>query len=157
MTRYPNLLELRKYHPYGEPAICDHAGIEPELLQAVLEDGEPLLPEEIRGAAGLYGVPRGLLECRRVTMLDMGRWRHRKLVAKVDGLYVTLKRMAREGNQEAGKYLEWAAPEHRRFMRAAYRNKLSYGHYLGTKEQLSQYIRFAAPRPKRRGLRRQQG
>nr|WP_321153043.1 hypothetical protein [uncultured Acetatifactor sp.] len=152
MTRYPNLLELCRHHPYGEPCVCDHARIEPELLRAVLEDGELLLPAEIGGISRLYGVPHGLLECRRAAMLDMGRWRHRKLVAKIDALYVMLKCMAREGNQEAGKYLQWADRELQRFLEAAYRNRLSYGHYLGTREQLSQYIRFAAPRPKRRGM-----
>lgn len=59
MTRYPSLLELRKYYPYGEPAICDHAGIEPELLHAVLEDGETLLPEEIGGERGFMESPVG--------------------------------------------------------------------------------------------------
>lgn len=62
MTKYPNLLELNKYHPYRWPVVCDHAGIEPELLQAVLEEGEPLLPAELLGIARLYGVPIGLLE-----------------------------------------------------------------------------------------------
>lgn len=152
MTKYPNLLELHKYHPYGDPALCDYAGIEPELLHAVLEDGETLLPEEIGGAARLYRVPSSLLKCRKVSMLDMKKRRHWKLVGEIDALYVKLKCMAREGNQKAEKYLEWADPEHQRFLKAAYRNKLSYCHYLGIKEQLSQYISFSTPKPKRRGL-----
>ncbi len=40
-TRYPNLAELYDYHPYREPAMCDHAGIEMELLYAVLHNGMP--------------------------------------------------------------------------------------------------------------------
>lgn len=152
MTRYPNLLELRKYHSYGEPVMCDHAQFEPELLRAVLEEGEPLLPAEIRKLAQLYECPVGVLDCTKVIMLDMGRWRHRKTVAEVDNLYIRLKCMAREGDQKAEKYLEWADQEQQRFMKAAYSNKLSYCHYWGTKKQLSLYIDFAAPRPKRRKL-----
>ena len=49
MTRYPNLLELHRHHPYGVPVLCDHARIEQELLRAVLYEGEQLLPTEIRG------------------------------------------------------------------------------------------------------------
>ena len=71
-----------------------------------MEDGETLLPEEIEGAARLYGVPRRLLECRKVFMLNMEKWRHWKLIGEVDALHVKLKCMAKEGNQEAGKYLE---------------------------------------------------
>lgn len=156
MTRYPNLLELRKYHPYGEPAICDHAGIEPELLQAVLEDGEPLLPEEIVGAAGLYGVPRGLLECREVTMLDMGRRRHAAMSAWVCALYIQLCHMAQDGNQDAVKYLGFAEWRINRFLDAVRHNNLSYCQYLGIRELLQQYISFSTPRPKRRVCRRQQ-
>ena len=133
MTKYPNLLELNKYHPYGEPAICGHAGIEPELLQAVLEDSGLLLSDELRGIARLYGVPRGLLECRKVSMLDMKKWRHWKLVGEIDALYIKLKCMAREGNQKAEKYLGWADQKHQRFLKAACGNKLSYCHYLGIK------------------------
>ena len=156
MTRYPNLLELHNYYPCGEPAVCDHAGIEPELLLAVL-DGEGLLePAEIRGLARLYGCPVGVLDYPKVIMLDMGRWKHRKMAAEVDSLYMQLKWMARTGNAEAEKYLGWADWKQQRFMRAAYSNKLSYGHYLGVKETLSQYVSFATPRPKRRGCKRQQ-
>ena len=61
--------------------------------------------------------------------------------------------MARTGNVEAEKYLEWAEWEYQRFARAAYMNNLSYGHYFGVKEQMGQYVSFAMPKPKRRGLK----
>lgn len=157
MTRYPNLLELHRYHPYGVPVLCDHAGIEQGLLRAVLYEGEQLLPTEIRGIARLYGVSCGILECRSVTKLDMGRWRHRKMAAEIDAFCIKLKHMAREGNQEAERYLQWADREHQGFMEAAYTNGLSYCHYLGARKFLSQYIEFATPKPERRQLRRRNG
>ena len=151
MTRYPNLLELHRYHPYGEPAICGHGEIEPELLRAVLEDGEPLLPAEIGGIARLYGVPRGLLECRKAVMLDMGRRRHAAMAVKECVSHIQLQHMAQDGNQDAVKYLAFAEWRMERFLDAVRHNSLSYCHYLGIKKVLLDYISFSTPRPKRRG------
>lgn len=152
MNKYPNLLEMLKYYPCGEPAVCDHAGIEPELLHAALNGDEPLTLDEIMGISRLYGCPVSMIGCHKVIMLDMGRWRHKKLVAEVDNLYIRLKCMAGEGNQEAEKYMKLAGWKQQRFLKAARENRLSYGHYLGMKEWLTQFIEFAALRPKRRGL-----
>ncbi len=151
-TRYPNLAELYDYHPYREPAMCDHAGIEMELLYAVLHNGEPLEYGELLGLARLYGCPVSVLACPKVIMLDPGRLRHRKMIAQVDNLYLWLKCMAREGNQAAKRWLKLADWLQQRFMRAVHTNSLSYGHYFGVREQLLQYISFSTPSPKRRGL-----
>lgn len=157
MTRYPNLVEMHKYYPYGEPAMCDHAGIEPEVLRAVLYDGEPLEPLEIIGLAGLYRCPIGVLEQQEIIMLDVKKWRHKMKVAEVDNLYIRLKCMAREDNREAEKYLKWADGEHQRFMNAARVNELSYCHYLGMKEQIRRYISSSTPGPKKRRIRNEKG
>lgn len=156
-TRYPNLAELHDYHPYGEPAMCDHAGIEPELLHAVLSDGEPLRYAELLGLARLYGCPVSVLTCHKLIMLDTDRFRHRKMISEVDNLYIRLKRMAREGNQKAERYLELGDWRHQRFLRAVYSNSLSYGHYFGVKEELLMDISFSTPPPKRRGLSPRKG
>jgi hypothetical protein len=156
-TRYPNLVELYKYYPCGEPAMCDHAGIEPELLYAVLRNGERLELQELLGFARLYGCSMGVLKCQKVIMLDRTRWKHRKMIADVDSLYIRLKCMAREGNEEAEGYLklaEWAQQE---FLRSAHINRVSYCHYLGTKEKIQQYISFSTPLPQRRGLSSMKG
>ncbi len=157
ITRYPNLAELHRYHPYGEPAMCDHAGIEPELLHAVLSDGEPLRYAELLGLARLYGCPVSVLACQKLIMLDTDRLRHKKMIAGVDNLYIWLKCMAREGNQKAERYLELDDWRHQRFLRAAYSNSLSYGHYLGMREAFRQDISFSTPRPRRRGLSPRKG
>lgn len=151
-TRYPNLAELHDYHPYGEPAMCDHAGIEPELLHAVLRDGELLKHGELLGLARLYGCPVGVLACHKLIMLDTDRFRHRKMIAEVDKLYTRLKCMAREGNQRAERYSELGGWRHQRFLRAAYSNSLSYGHYFGLRENLLMDLSFCASAPRRRGL-----
>ena len=153
MTRYPNLLELHRYHPYGEPAMCGHAGIEPELLHAVLYDGEPLEHAEIMGLARLYGCPAGVLLHRRTIMLDMGRRRHRAMAEEVCALYAGLQHMADAGNQDAGKYQGYAEERFRRFQEAVGHDRLSYCHNLGMRERLSRYIGFATPKPGRRQLR----
>lgn len=154
MTRYPNLLELHKYHPYGEPAMCDHAGIEPELLHAVLYDNELLEPAEVRGLSLLYGCPVGVLMHHDAVMLDMGRMRHRAMAEEVRDLYIQLQRMAQDGNREAEKYLGYVKWKFTRFLEAVRDNRLSYCHYFGMMEDISQCIGFAAPRPGRRQLRR---
>lgn len=157
MTKYPNLLELHKYHPYGEPAICDHAGIDLELLQAVLCDGVALEEHEIRGIARLYGLPFGLISAPVVSMLDMTRYRHRRMAADVDLLYMRLKYMAlMEHNDSAVRYLSKCGWIYHRFTAAVKANRLTYAHYFGTMEYLEQLISFSAPKPERRkrGLQR---
>lgn len=79
------------------------------------------------------------------------------MVAEVDNLFIRLKCMAREGNQKAEKYLEWADRENQKFLKAAHINKLSYIHYLGAKRQLSDYILFARPEPAKRGISTMKG
>lgn len=79
------------------------------------------------------------------------------MVAEVDNLCIRLKCMAREGNQKAEKYLEWADRENQDFLRAAHNNRLSYIHYLGAKRQLSDYILFARPEPTKRGISTMKG
>ena len=110
--------------------MCDHAGIEPELLYAVLHNGEPLEYAELLGLAGLYGCLVSVLICPKIIMLDPGRLRHRKMIAQVDNLYLWLKCMAREGNQAAKRWLKLADWLQQRFMRAVHTNSLSYGHYF---------------------------
>lgn len=105
-TRYPNLAELHDYHPYGEPAMCDHAGIAPELLHAALHDGEPLEYGELLGLARLYGCPVSVLTCQKVIMLDRRRLKHRKMITEVKNLVICLKCMAKEGNEKAKRWLE---------------------------------------------------
>lgn len=152
MNKYPNLQELLKYHPYGENTACDHAEIGPELLHAAFKGEELLTPVEAISIARLYGCPAGVIGCPGLIMLDMGRPRHKKMVTEVDCLYIQLKYMAGCGNQEAEKYLEHADWKQQGLMGAAYEDRLSYCHYLGVKEQLKQYIKFAELKPKRRGL-----
>lgn len=153
MTRYPNLLELHDRYPCGEPAMCGHAGIEPELLHAVLYGGEPLEPAEVMGLARLYGCPAGVLLSPGTIMLDMGRRRHCAMAEEVCALYAGLRHMADAGNQDAGKYLGYAEGRFRRFQEAVGHDRLSYCHYLGMRERLSQYIGFATPKPGHRQLR----
>jgi len=108
ITRYPNLLEMHKYYPCGEPAMCDHARIEPDLLHAVLYNGGMLRFPEILRLAKLYNCPIGVLNHPKTVMLDIKKLKHRKMIAEVDNFYKELKCIVREGNQEAEKYLKWA-------------------------------------------------
>lgn len=155
MTKYPNLLELIKYYPCGEMTICDYAEIEPELLHAVMNDGEPLECMELIRLARLYECPVEVLAHRKIIMLDWNRYKHKRMIAKVNNMCMQLMYMAKiQSNVEAEKYFIYADRENQRFLEAAWENNLSYGHYLGTYEQISQYVRFSTPEPKRkrRGL-----
>ncbi len=109
MNKYPNLQELIKYHPYSEATVCGHAGIEPELLHAILEGSEAFAPAEVIAIARLYECPVDVISCPCLIMLDMTRIRHKKMVRDVVSIYKQLGRMAEGGNNEAEGYLKWAA------------------------------------------------
>lgn len=98
--RYPNLVEI-----HGGMPTDYFAEVTKELMLAVFRGEEDLTLEEICRIARYNGIPLSVLTCPKVIMLDMGRRRHRKMVAEVDNLYIRLKCMARDGNQEAEKYL----------------------------------------------------
>ena len=152
--KYPNLIEVQKQS-------CLHVGyfanVTDELVLAAFRGEEELTADEIRRVARYNGIPYSVLTCPKVIMLDMSRRRHRKMVAEVDNLFIRLKCMAREGNQKAEKYLEWADRENQKFLKAAHINKLSYIHYLGAKRKLSDYILFARPEPTKRGIAARKG
>ena len=150
MTKYPNLSELLRYYPIGTPAICDHAEIEPELLEAVLADTEELTPVEIMKLSRLYGCPAGVLDHPAVVMLDMGRMRHQRMV-KVVSIHTQLQIIAAEGNQKAAEYISLDEWRYLEFTFSVLGNKLSYCHYLGVKECFRNYVSWSMPAPKLRG------
>lgn len=154
MTKYPNLAELLRYYPCGTPTVCDHAGIEPELLEAVLGGSEVLTPVEIVELARLYGCSVGILSHPTVIMLDMDRLKHKRMAQEIDCIYMRLMAMGGDGNLKAEKYLELDRWSYQDFLRAIHENKLSYCHYLGKKKELLNYVRWSEPEPRRRGLRR---
>ena len=152
--KYPNLIEAQKQS-------CLHVGyfmgMSEELMLAVFRGEEELSADEIRRVAGYSRIPYSVLTCPKVIMLDMGRVRHRKMVAEVDNLCSQLKCMAREGNQKTEKYLECADRKKQDFLRAAHNNKLSNIHYLGAKRQLSDYILSAKPELTKSGISTMKG
>lgn len=147
--KYPNLIEVRKQSCLYVEIF---ANVTRELLLAVFRGEEELTADEIWRVARYNGIPYSVLTCPKVIMLDMRRWRHRKLVAEVEILYITLEEMAMNGNQKATEYLHWAERELQKFTEAAHDNRLSYIHYLGAKKQLADYISFSTPKPTRRGI-----
>lgn len=152
--KYPNLIEVQKQ---GCLYVGYFANVTDELVLAAFRGEEELTADEIRRVARYNGIPLSVLTCPKVIMMDMGRRRHRKMVAEVNNLYIRLKYMAREGNQKAEKYLEWADRENQKLLRAAHDNSLSYIHYLGAKRQMKDYISFATPKPEKRGIAARKG
>lgn len=149
---YPNLKALIENHPYNILSFADHAGVTVELLEAALDGKKELHAGELYGIARLTGVPCSALDCQKLIMLDMKRWRHGIMAAEIDDLYFRLVSMAKEGNRTAEKHLEQADEAHECFLGAVYANKLSYCHYLGVKERLQDYISFARPKREKRGI-----
>lgn len=147
--KYPNLIEVQKA---SNLYLGYFADVTDELVLAAFRGEEELTVDEIRKVARYNGIPFSVLTCPKVIMLDMNRVRHRKMVAEVGNLYIRLKCMARNGNQKAVEYLEWADRENQNFLRAAHNNRISYIHYLDVKRQLSDYILFATPKPQKRGI-----
>lgn len=152
--KYPNLIEAQKQSCLY---IGYFANVTEELVLATFRGEEELTADEIWRVARYNDIPLSVLTCSKVIMLDMRRWRHRKMVAEVNNLYIQLKCMARRGNQKAAGYLHGADLECQKFLEAVNGNRLSYIHYLGAKRQLSDYISFATPKPIRRGITAQKG
>lgn len=149
---YPNLNEMVKYHPYGIPAICDHGNIEADLLNEVLTANAILEENELRGIARLYGCSYDFLASPTLAKLNNKKYKHRQYGFEISRLFLLLKEMTDQGNNEAAKYLSWAERDFSRFLVARDNNTWTYGRYLGIKEELEQYIAFATPKPKHRGL-----
>lgn len=147
--KYPNLIEVQKQSCLN---LGYFANVTDELVLAAFRGEEELTVDEIWKVAYYNSIPYSVLTCPKVIMLDMGRRRHRKMVAEVNNLYIRLKCMAREGNQKATEYLELADRKNQNFLRTAQNNGLSYIHYLGVKRQLSDYILLATPIPEKRGI-----
>lgn len=150
--KYPNLVEV-----HGNMPTDYFAEVTPELMLAVFRGEEDLTAEEIGRIAYYNNIPLSVLTCPKVIMLDMGRIRHRKMVNEVTMLYIQLKGMANDGNQEAEKYLQWAEREYQWFMKEVSNNMLSYCRYLGAKKQMQDYISFSTPKPKKRGITSKKG
>ena len=152
--KYPNLIEVQKQSCLY---IEIFANVTRELLLSVFRGEEELTTDEIWKVSRYNGIPYSVLTCPKVIMLDMRRWRHRKLVAEVEILYIALEEMAMHGNQKAAEYLHGAEWELQKFTEAVNDNRISYIHYLGAKRQLSDYILFARPEPTKRGIAARKG
>lgn len=152
--KYPNLIEVQKQSCLN---LGYFANVTDELVLAAFRGEEELTVDEIWKVAYYNSIPYSVLTCPKVIMLDMGRRRHRKMVAEVDDLYIRLRSMASEGNQEAEGYLRYADSEYQSFSKAIYNNRLSYIHYLAAKRQLANYIFFARPKPTKRGVSTRKG
>lgn len=149
--KYPNLIEVQK-SPHLH--LGYFANVTEDLVLAAFRGEEELTTEEIKNVARYNNIPFSVLTCPRVIMLDMGRARHRKLVEDVKDQYARLKRMAEDGNQEAGYYLRHGERDHQHFLEAVHDDRLSYVCYLGQKKEISDRILLATPRPEKRGVRR---
>lgn len=149
--KYPNLIEVQK---------ADHlhlgyfANVTDELVLAAFRGEEELTDDEIRQVARYNSIPFSVLTCPKLIMMDWNRIKHRRMFTEVDKLCMQLKCMAREGNQEAEKYVEWADRTNQKFLRAVSNNTLTYIHYLDARKELSDYIIFSKPEPKKRGINR---
>lgn len=96
--KYPNLVEMQKQ---GHFSIGYLANVTEELVLAAFRGEERLTVNEILKVAYHSGIPYSVLTCPRLILLDMGRRRHRKMIAEVDGSCIQLRCMAGNGNQEA--------------------------------------------------------
>ncbi len=154
--KYPNLVEVRKQ---DRLYIEQFANITSELLFAAFRGEEELTGDEIWQVARYNGIPLSVLTCPKLIMLDWNRIRHRRMIAEVDKLCIRLKCMAREGNQEAEKWVKYADSTNQKFLRAASNNTLTYIHYLSAKREISDFILFSTPSTPKRGItnRRKRG
>lgn len=79
-TRYPNLFAEWAASPFHLWVLCDHAGVERNVMKAVLYDGEKLLTEEALGLSQLFNVSMNCLFSPGLNLIA-GERLHRKAYA----------------------------------------------------------------------------
>lgn len=149
--KYPNFADMLVHHPYGMSTICDHARIEPQLLEDILLGKDDLLLPEACSIRRLYGCNTNFLFSPRLSILNTRKYKHWKYTCDIQALYARLKEMADSGkNEEAETYIGFARQSYKMFLYDQSGGRLTYGHYLGLKEELSHFISFSMPKPERR-------
>ena len=141
--RYPNLLEIHPYFPTSY-----FANVTDELMLAVFRGEEELTAGELQKIAHYNRIPLSVLVCPTLIALSRGRYRHRRMMEKLEAKLYEIWELQKRGSREADDYMLRYANRGRgdyvNMSLAFGRGEpVTYGHYLGVKHRMEDTILFA--------------
>lgn len=158
MSKYPNLSEIVKYHPYHIGTFAYHADVTLDLLQAALNGQEELYSGEIIKISRLVGVPVSVLICPKLIMLDKNRLKHKQMIRDLISKRVYIRERFQSGSLEAKTFMQWYGSELELLHALFTDDKASYGRYLGLKSRIDRCLKsiYIEQNEKRRRSREKQ-
>ncbi len=140
MSKYPNLSEVIKYHPYHIGTFAYHADVTMELLQAVVDGQEELHLDEIREISKLIDIPVSVLICPNRIMLDKNRFKHKQMINELFGKRIYIRECFQSGSLEAETFMRRYWSQLDLFHSLFIHNKASYMRFIGIKERINQCL-----------------
>ncbi len=142
-TKYPNLKELVRYHPYHIDSFARHANVTTELLQAALTDDEDLEKVELLRICHLVNVPYTVLALDHLIYLDRKNYRHRCMMDGLTKKLYDLWEYQKSGSKAADDYMKGRGRHELVNMQLSFNNEwppVTYCQYLGIKDTLDQTL-----------------
>lgn len=139
---YPNLIEIITYHPYHVSTFANYAEVTGELLQEVLKGREELLPEEIHNISKYAGLSMSVLECPKLIMIDIRRYRHRTMINELIEKTRYIQCCQEDGSHAADIFMKYNVVYITYLRRSFVDDKATYGQYIGAREYVNQCLSF---------------
>lgn len=140
---YPNLAELVNYHPYHIRTFAEFADVTVELLKEGIIGTEKLSSIEILNIAKYAGVDFGILTCPRLIFLYKSRWRHCKMMEKLEKILYEIREAQKGGSHEADIYMQYGRIKAVNMLLDFQNNShVTYCRYLGVLEEAEQTLSF---------------
>lgn len=140
MTKYPNLGEVVKYHPYHICTFANHADVTMDLFQAALDGQEELHSDEIRKISKLIKTPVSVLSSPNRIMLDKNRFKHKQMISQLMSKRVYIRECFQSGSLEAETFMRRYWSQLDLFCVMFTHNQASYGRFIGIKERINQCL-----------------
>lgn len=149
----PNLVEIITYHPYHVSTFANFAEVTGELLQEVLKGQEGLLLEEIQNISKYAGIPMSVLECPKLIMLDIRRYRHRTMINELIEKTRYIQCCQENGSHAAGVFMKYDIGYIADLRRSFVDDKATYGQYIGARERVNQCLLFISNEQRKKKVR----
>lgn len=133
--KYPNLIELLRYHPYDISTFANFADVSTDTMRKIKSGEKEAYFETIYKIAYFTNIPYSILNCEKPIYLETRNKKHQQMIEELENnlckIYVSYK----FGSHEADDYMKY----HRASfvnMRSDFKNKkrVSYIRYLAEKK-----------------------
>lgn len=138
--KYPNLIEMVKYHPYHISTFADHAGVTTELMEEAVKGNEDLLLAEKQGIARLLGVPISLLFLPKPILMDRKNRKHQKMVEDLMAQLTIINEYHLHGSHAADMFMKYGRGYLVNLELMFLDDRATYCQYLGQKERVQQAL-----------------